>query len=239
MLTSRSGRRDSLDVLEAEAAQLRRIFDAYHSDGEVRPERAGRVSIEEAYERGTLIKLAVEHGAIYLAAARDVVCGLRRSGKRSLAERLDRKAGRFCDSLDCLEEVSRGVQPVTLGSSSAAAEYMLRLASEVVVGHPPVARVVAESRSALERRGCRLHSEHYVRRHAPVHPVGTTSSWMRLRPVLWVRARYDRLRGFPWAENRPFGDPQIDRRYGVNSPPATPNRAAEAAASLPGAGSDP
>jgi hypothetical protein len=55
---------------------------------------------------------------------------------------------------------------------------MQRLAAEIVVGRPGSAQMSTEARIALTNGRGKLPSEHFLRRHSPVHPVTDTASWM-------------------------------------------------------------
>jgi hypothetical protein len=207
--------RDSLDVLMAAEDKLGALkvqWDKNDPD-DLPPEK---VAIP-AYERGNVVKLLLEHGALRVAAQRDVVEALRRRRQSQLADQVDVDSRAVRKLLDWLEEESRGVQPVSLGAARVVADYAGKLLGFFGPDELLERRVLlSQVRQILGRHSSSgLRSEHFIDRHAPVHPAPEPQGFKVARPLLWLRARWDRLRGFPWAENSPFGDPKLDRRYGV------------------------
>jgi hypothetical protein len=206
--------RDSLDVLMAAEdmlGDLRFQWDRNDPDN-LPPEK---VAIP-AYERGTIVKLLLEHGALWTAAQRDVVLALRRRRQPRLADQVDFHSHAVREHLDWLDEECRGLQPVSLGASHAVADRAGKLLGFFGPDQLLERRVLlSQVRQMLGRRGSGLRSGHFIDRHAPVHPALEPQGLKMARPLLWLRARWDRLRGFPWAENSPLGDPKLARRYGV------------------------
>jgi hypothetical protein len=208
-MLSRHHRNDSLGRFETEGERVRQLIAKWQQYG-LPSEQTKEVTV--AYERGTIAKLLLEHAAIRLAAERDIEQALRRRGEVELADRIDADAAGTSQVLDALDETMRGVQPVVVGSSSVVGSYVEQLAERMDFDERSAVTTLL---TAADRPHAGLHSDRFVRRHAPTHPVSDTHSFARLRPLLWLRARYDRLRGYPWAEDTPYADPKIDKRYGV------------------------
>jgi len=213
-MLSRHDRRDSLGRFETEGERVRQLIAKWQQYGSLPTGQTNGATV--AYERGTIAKLLLEHAAIRLAAERDIEEALKRRGEVELSDRIDADAVATSQVLDALDEAMRGVQPVVVGSSSVVGSYVGQLAERMDSDESSAvtSRLTTLLRAA-DRPRTGLHSDRFVRRHAPTHPVSDTHSFARLRPLLWLRARYDRLRGYPWAEDTPYADPKIDKRYGV------------------------
>ena len=62
---------------------------------------------------------------------------------------------------------------------------------------------------ALGDHRARLHSARWVCHHAPTHSAPERRWYDHIPILVRVQARYDRLRGFPWADNAPMADPKV------------------------------
>ncbi|MGI8753535.1 MAG: hypothetical protein ACR2MN_14720 [Acidimicrobiales bacterium] len=58
-----------------------------------------------------------------------------------------------------------------------------------------------------------LRSARYVRKHAPSHPNPHPRWYSELPLVQRLHTIYDRVRGFPWPESKPFMDEQLADKY--------------------------
>jgi hypothetical protein len=166
--------------------------------------------VRSAYKRGTYGKLLIEHGALRIAAKRDVARVLYDIGSADLADEFLRHMADVRVLVDRLDELARGVNAMGVAASSefarAAGELAALLRADL---DTEPARVLPRIEAALGAERGELHSEHWVRHHAPTHPAPRGRWYTRVPMLVRIQARYDHLRGFPWADSAPMADPTI------------------------------
>lgn len=169
-----------------------------------------RTMVRAAFKRGTFGKLLIEHAAVRVAAKTDVARVLHDIGSDALADDLVRHLREVCGILDRLDELARGVDAMGVAASVAFAGAVGELAAlmRADLDTEPVG-IIPRIEAALGDHRGRLHSARWARHHAPTHPA-TTKRWYSRIPVLVrLQARYDHLRGFPWARSAPMTDPKV------------------------------
>lgn len=204
---------DSLDLLGEQDRVLAAIFSAWDDSD---PDRAdtNREVVKLAYDHGTLGKLLIEHAAIRVAAKRDIERVLRDIDCDDLADQLTSQLTRVCELLDRLDEHARGVVAVGVSRSLEFAGAVGELAATIRadLSREPEA-IIPRIEAALADQRSRLRSAKHVAAHAPTHP-NPTPRWYDTIPILVrIHARYDHLRGYPWADSTPYSNPRVAERY--------------------------
>ena len=203
---------DSLDLLGEQDDLLRALFfewDRVDPTGEP-PARA----VPDAWDRGTVGKLLLEHGAVRRAAKADIARVLRHTDRDDLAGLLDGHAVAARTLLDRLDERSRGVQPIAVSADPSFIEAIERLRRLWA------AELRSESDYSLERiaaalggQRTQLRSAKFIAKHAPTHPASQRRWYHQIPGFIRVHAAYDRMRGFPWAESGPLSDTKLAERF--------------------------
>ena len=203
---------DSLDLLAEQDRALAAIFEGWDRTA---PDTAdGPEVVELDYDHGTYGKLLIEHAAVRVAAKADIERVLRAQGLDALADQLTAHLREVRDLLDRLDEMARGVAPIGVGGSLEFAGVAGTLAGTIRADlrNEPVGLIPKIAVALGPARG-HLRSAKWVGSHAPTHP-GSTQRWFDDIPILArVHARYDHLRGYPWADSSPFGELGIAARY--------------------------
>jgi hypothetical protein len=208
--TRRQG--DSLDLLNEERILLAGLLQEWANTDPARTTQEESVPVR--WDHGTLGKLIIEHSAVRAAASADIARVLHaRGGQTHIADRLHEETANLRQSLKVMDETSRGLAPIALAiepAFSSEVETLRNIVTDTRNGGPST----DEIEHALGPDRQRLRSAKYIRKHAPTHPGGRADSWFnRAGPLLRVHAVWNRLRGMPWAEGSPSGNPQIARRY--------------------------
>jgi hypothetical protein len=209
-----TGRRgDAIDVLIEQNEILKSLFEDWTDMATVADEGAAKV-VPENWSRGTIGKLIVEHAAVDLAAREDILRGLESAGPADLAKELAAQIDRMRQVLDRLDEESRGLSPLAVASSpgftKVVDEFRQLLASDIGSFSSPFSSGRLAKALGANRKD--LHDAKFLRKHAPTHPG--SKGWPDRFPVLVrIHTAYDRLRGFPWAESSPAGNPKISDHY--------------------------
>jgi hypothetical protein len=205
---------DSLELLAEQDRVLLKIFDGWDAATPAPDVEDARVLVKQGWERGTFGKLLIEYAAVRVAAKEDVARVLRDVGDTDLAETLTARLRDIRMILDRLDEVARGVDPVGLAASSEFAGAVGELAALIRadLGIEPV-RVLPVVAAALGDRRSLLARAKHVESHAPTHPGADRRWYDDIGPLVRIHARYDRLRGFPWAESGPISDADLAERY--------------------------
>lgn len=182
------------------------IFDGW--DATTPPADADtRTVVRSNYERGTYGKLLIQHTAIRVAAKTDIARVLHDIGCDGLADDLTRHLPQARRLLDRLDELARGVEVMGVAASTGFAGAVGELAALIradLQAEPD--RMLPAITVALGNHRARLRSARWIHHHAPTHP-GSQERWYDHIPVLVrVHARYDHLRGFPWADSSPMAD---------------------------------
>lgn len=207
---SHGGVADSLGMVAEQDRQLIEIFTGWDATTPGSDVDDSGTLVRSAYKRGTYGKLLIEHGALRIAAKRDVGRVLYGTGSAALADEFLRHMPEVARLVDRLDEAARGVNVMGVAASpefaEAAAELTALLRADL---DTEPARVLPRIEVALGDRRSDLHSAHWVRNHAPIHPAPRTRWYARIPILVRVQALYDHLRGFPWADSAPMADPKI------------------------------
>lgn len=207
-----SKRGDSLDLLRDQDDLVRALFATWDRVDPV-GEPTDR-AVPDAWDRGTVGKLLLEHGAVRRAAKADIARVLRQTGRPDLADLLDGHAVAARTLLDRLDEHSRGVQPIAMSADASFVDAVDRLRrlwagelrSETDYNLEEVAAVLGGHRA-------KLRSARFVTKHAPTHPAPQRRWYHRIRILVRLHAGYDRMRGLPWAESGPLSDTKLAERF--------------------------
>lgn len=207
--TRRDG--DSLDLLNEQRILLAGLLQEWANTdpSRTRPEESAVVR----WDHGTLGKLIIEHSAVSAAAGTDIVRVLySRGGQADVASRLDDETVSLRRSLNVMDEASRGLAPIALAVEPNFSSEIETLRS--TVGTTSRTPSADEIEHALGEDRQRLRSAKFIRKHAPTHPGNNLDRWYnRYAPLVRLHAIWNRLRGMPWAEGSPTGNPEIAKRY--------------------------
>jgi len=185
---------DVVELFDLEDEILRNLFDAWDA---TEPPHT-REAVPAAWDHGTVGKLFVDHGALYLAAEEEIARALDH-GDADLAASLRAHADRGRGLLVRLDEQARGVPPVELVTPEFAetvSQFRCHVCGER--GERPFAG--PQLAAALGEHREELRSVAYVRKHAPTHP-GRRRWFHRFSSAVRFQAGYDRLRDFPRADS--------------------------------------
>jgi hypothetical protein len=209
-----TGRRgDAVDVLIEQNEILKSLFEDW-ADMATVPDDGPEKVVPQNWSRGTIGKLIIEHAAVDLAAREDILRGLESTGQMDLAKELAGQIGRMRQVLDRLDEEGRGMSPIAVAASPAFGkvvdEFQELLASDIGSFSSPFSSGRLAKALGANRKD--LHGAKFLRKHAPTHPGA--KGWSDRFPLLVrIHTAYDRIRGFPWAESSPAGNPKISEHY--------------------------
>lgn len=187
-----TGSGDAVDLFGEEMDVLAQLLDGWERAG-ASPE-SPQTAVDDNWERGTIAKLLIEHCAVRLAAEAEVARVLAAHGEADLADALRSDVDVTGRIVDRMNEISRGVEPMSLATSEDFAELVGGLREHVGSSKVPDAGRIRDAVGPF--RG-EIAGEDYVRRHAPTHP---SRHWHRA-PLVRLHTIYDRLRGVPWAQS--------------------------------------
>ncbi|MGH9171812.1 MAG: hypothetical protein ACRD0Z_13230 [Acidimicrobiales bacterium] len=199
---------DALDVLQEEGEFLAGLFRRWNGTEPVQGSPDDR--IQATWDHGTIGKLLLERGAVYVAACDDAVRVLREIGQSALAGELTEKTDVARRLLDELDEQSRGVGAMSLATPSfeeVVDHFHQQFAAELQPSFAPDKRLA----TALGVGRARLRSARFLQKHAPTHP-GPRRWYSSIPPLVRAQAIYDRARGCPWANSPTFADSRLTRR---------------------------
>jgi hypothetical protein len=204
---------DALSLLAEQDEVLGEIFAGWHDSA---PDAAasGRVTVRRAFDHGTLGKLLIEHAAVRVAAKRDIERVLRANAFDGLADQLTSHLGTVCQQLDRLDELGRGVVATGVAASEEFADAVDALAATIQsdLEREPVV-LIPRIAEALGTQRDQLHSAKHVAAHAPTHPAPNPRWYDNIPVLVRIHARYDYLRGYPWADSRPYYNSKVAERY--------------------------
>jgi hypothetical protein len=201
---------DSLDLLDRQDRVLEDLFEQWRVTNPTGCNREEKIKVD--WERGTVVKLILEQGALRIAALDDVTQTLRGCHQVELAQKLGEHILTAKCYLDRIYACSRGVTALDLRYSSELEESIGQLRvlwledmRREAAALPVVARVLGTHRQ-------RLRSARYIRAHAPLHP-STYNRWYHKIPlIVRIHAFYDLLRSFPDAESADWADKTMSER---------------------------
>lgn len=212
-LTRHAGRRegDALDVVDDKIGLLRDLFGAWQATDPARV--AGDDVVPAKWDHGTVGELLIEHSAVLLAAERDVARVLGGLGEAGAVQWLADHTERLRRAVDRVNQLARGVNPVSLAVTpeflEAVDQLRAALDDELAAGWagPDTDRLLAK----LGQHRSSLRSARFIRSHAPSNP-GPPGRYRHLAPLVRLKAAIDRLRGFPWGESS-LGDAKLADRF--------------------------
>lgn len=184
---------DSLDLLAAEDAVLRKAFELWDSD-----------TLTDRVARGHTAKFVIRNLALRERARDDVLEAASAEASAELpgGERSGREEMR--SSVAELSEMSRGVAANQLELGQPFREAMARARA---LFEDDLARTGDYARIRTGLSG-RLHSARYIRRHTPSHMIRSRRRLVARNPLLQaVHAGYDWLRRTPTFERRYLPEP--------------------------------
>lgn len=151
------------------------------------------------WQRGTDVKMLLEHLAVREEAIGQVVRRLERLGSSERAAELDGDGTHRRELIAGLDEQVRGVLP--WGTNNPQVDTVLEELGPVLDAeqetHRRLLPTLGQELGPPGERG--LPSARYVRAHAVTH-VNPTPAWYdKIGPLRAVRALYDHLRGHPGA----------------------------------------
>jgi hypothetical protein len=201
---------DSLAMVAEQDRQLIEIFAGWDDTTPGPDVDDSGALVRSAYQRGTYGKLLIEHGALRIAAKRDVARVLYDIGSTDLADEFLRHMADVRRLVDRLDELARGVNAMGVAASmefaGAAGELAALLRADL---DTEPSRVLPRIEAALGTHRGELHSDRWVRHHAPTRPSPRGRWYTRVPILVRIQARYDHLRGFPWAGSAPMADPKV------------------------------
>lgn len=202
---------DSVDLFDDECHTLRAALFEWEA---TRPDASGQTGHSDAstrWDNGTLGKLVLEHGALWLAAARDLVRALRAAGEKDVSSRLESRADDVRRWLGRLDEAGRGLKPIVLSTDVGYADALMGFKTAFSGLLNDESFTENALRALGDRRG-ELRTAKYLRKHAPTHP-GTPRWYNRTGPLVRAQTAFDRARGFPWAESSTIASEKVAARY--------------------------
>lgn len=183
---------DAVDLLDEEREVLGQLLDRWSHSGAT--PASPQTAVDDNWAHGTIGKLIIEHCALRLAAEAEVARVLGRHGEADLAAALQADAAAIQPIVERMDEISRGVEPMSLATSEDFAEEVDALATRFGSSDPVDPDRLRE---AVEPFRQEIATEDYVRRHAPTHPSGRRHR----APLVRLQTMYDRLRGVPRAQS--------------------------------------
>ncbi|MDQ6783182.1 MAG: hypothetical protein M3063_07030 [Actinomycetota bacterium] len=195
---------DALDLWETQDKVLLELFEEWdsNSDGQ--------------WDHGTTGKLILEHAAVREGALDDVAAALRKLGEHSTATALLDSSAERRQTLDRLDKQTFGREPAAINYNAefveAADNLRDRLRNEI---HAELNDTIPHLRDTVFADDAEddLHSARFVRKHAPTHPNPNRHRYGENRFIKRIHTVYDRIRGFPWPESKPFMDQQLAEKY--------------------------
>jgi hypothetical protein len=187
-------KRDALDTLVSQNEAIAGLFNQWDSGTEIL--RAGD-DVDARWKRGTAVKMLVEHFAVREAALGAISDRLRKVDP-SLADRVDGDGVERRRSIDRLEELSRGYEPMPLNNPEVdeAVPALHAIFDREMQSETDLVPAIEGTLGAREQRG--LPTEHWVRMHSATHPSAEPRWFDRIGPLKALRSAYDQWRSAPY-----------------------------------------
>lgn len=185
---------DALDTLKLQNGLIETLLSQW-SEGTEHLRQGD--DINTRWERGSVVKLLLQHLAVREEAKARVGEALHREGRTDLAEQLEADGPGRREDISALEELVRGHQAMTLNTPDVDHTVMrveARLRRELE-DEGPLLEAAGEALGPAGERG--LPSDRNVRRHAVTHPNPEPKWYDRVGALRAARAFYDHLRGSP------------------------------------------
>ncbi len=190
---------DALDELERQDEIVEHLLDVWgKGTDDLGRTSSSDESVEIRWERGSAVKLLLQHLAVREAATRSIVERLGEVGSYDLAERLDGAGPRRREAVARLDELERGRMAMSLNDpqvDEAVADLGELFGNEHRAGGQALLGEVGQALGRSGQRG--LPSARSVRMRSVTHPHPTPKWYDRIAPLNALRALYDHLRGTP------------------------------------------
>lgn len=194
---------DALDALTDANETLAMLLKKWADDTD-RLDESDDVDVR--WERGSAVKMALQHMAVREAAKR-AVCARVADLDTELAERLEGDGETRRKLIAALDEVARGREAITLNGSpidEAMARVRHMVLSEMGTEHDDVLPAVRQLLGSREERD--LPSQRRVQMTSETHPGPGPRWYDRVWPVKAAKALYDHLRTSPSGGTAPSLD---------------------------------
>lgn len=199
--------RDALETLELQDRLVLDLLDKWVAG--TRHLMEGD-DVNARWERGSEVKLLLEHLAVREEAKSRVGEALHREGRSDLADQLEADGPGRREDIDALEKVVRGRSAMTLNDPETD-RVVMRLEARARREIEDEATIVAAAADALGPAGQRdLPSDRSVRMHSVTRPSPKARWFDKVDFLRAVRAWYDHLRGSPHEGTSPKVDKSRD-----------------------------
>ncbi|MBO0727793.1 MAG: hypothetical protein J2P57_00955 [Acidimicrobiaceae bacterium] len=207
---------DALELWELQDRMLGDLFEKWEQDTDSLIEAD---SVHVRWERGSAVKLLLQHLAVREAAMQAIETGLERRGHDDLARRVDRAGVERRTEIARLDELVRG--KVGMNTNIPEVDEVVLALAEIFkreARDDPALVAAVDNRLGREGRDD-LPSARYVRIHSPTYPSPTPRWYDRIGPVKALRALYDHLRGSPAGVRAPGLDSLREQTPALRSNP--------------------
>lgn len=196
--------RDALETLELQNGLIADLLGKWTA-GTHHLEQEGD-DVNTRWERGSEVKLLLEHLAVREEAMGAVGAALRRAERDDLADQLDGDGRARREDIDALEGAVRGLSAVNLNSPDVD-RAVLRVGERTrkeLGDQAGLLPAVGGALGPVDRRD--LPSDRNVRMHSVTRPSPEARWYDKAGPLRAVRAWYDHLRGSPHSGTSPKVD---------------------------------
>jgi len=202
---------DSLDLLVEQDRVLADLMERWRA---TQPSGDRRDQVKAAWDHGTFGKLLLEHAAVRLGAKEDIARVLREHDEDDLADQLTDDIPRTRRLVDQLFDESKGTSTMSLAVSASYASLVDELRQLLESdAHQAATGDRQKLASALGGNRSQLWPADKVAESSPTRP-GAEPGWYDSAPFLRrLHARYDHIRGMPWANSPQVADTEIADRF--------------------------
>jgi hypothetical protein len=206
-------KKDAFDALEEQERLVGDLIDGWKDTTERLSDRDG---VDLRWQRGSDVKLLLQHVAVREEAIEEVGVRLRQLGQTQLASLLEGNTPARRQAIDRLDRSVRGHQAINANNAEATAaveDLAAIVGSEVGAGRNGLLFRAAE---ALGPTGGRdLRSARYTRTHSVTVPSPSPRWFDRVGPLKAARAVYDNLRSAPTGGTKPSVDEAREHKPGL------------------------
>jgi hypothetical protein len=206
-------KKDALDALEEQERLVGGLIDGWKDTTE---QLAERDSVDVRWQRGSDVKLLLQHLAVREEALEEVGVRLRQLGQGELSERLVGDAPARRRAIDRLDRTVRGHQAINTNTSETAAavtDLAAIIEPEIDERRKGLLGETADALGPSDERD--LRSARYVRTHSVTVPSPSPRWFDRAGPLKAARALYDHLRSTPSGGTRPSVDEAREHKPGL------------------------
>ncbi len=203
---------DALDLLSVQNKIISDLFDGW--DAKTQELKRGD-SVDARWERGSTVKLLLQHLAVRESAKQDVCDRLAFLGHETLGAKLEGHGVQRRQRIARLDELVRGMVGMNANNPEVDGA-VLELEQTLRQETSDEANVLEAAQRELGPSGQRdLASPKYVRTHSPTHPSPVPKWHDRIGPLKALRALYDHLRGSPSGATAPGLDEAREQTPGI------------------------